>query len=73
MALVGVQESSQIPLSAHLTAWDTAGAWVGSGKERGTGKSSGRGNGSRVPVRERLKRILVWLLPPASPAAHCSS
>lgn len=46
-------------------------AWVGSGREGGSpGKSSGRGNGSRVHVRERLKRILLWLLPPASPAAH---
>lgn len=74
VALTGVQEPPQLPLSAHLTAWDSAGPWVGSGSEGGSlGKSSGRGNGSRIHVRERLKRILVWLQPPASAAAHYSS
>lgn len=67
MALIGAQEPSQLPLSAHFTAWDSAGAWVGSGREGGSlGTSSERGKGSRVRARERLNRILVWLLPPGA-------
>lgn len=38
-ALTGVQEPAQLPLAAHLTAWDSAGPWVGSGREGALAKA----------------------------------
>lgn len=48
--------------------WGLGGQWEG-GREGGShGKNSGTVNGSRVHVRERLKRTLVWLQPAAPDA-----
>lgn len=74
VALIEVQEPSLLPLSAHLIAWDSAGPWVGSEREpwQKLRFDGGKVNGSRVHVRERLKRLLLWLIWGGSGLSSCT-